>query len=236
LGFLEPARKPNLTPFSPRLCKVRQAFCRRYCGYSAFVTAGDETIESTLLHPFWVIEGDRLDERPRRDHLAGVPAGTTTPGRWVDAGDLQVRDRLLLRDGRIAAVKDISSRPVEQLVYNMRVGTLECYAVGQNGVLVHNGNGLGGAEGGSVLPTNPDVIAEELSYDQYLLHGDPANWTYQGSQIVPATGQGFEAGTQKVYEVFLDESGQQIEWHYWIGADGSIIGGKVVFPGSTALP
>jgi hypothetical protein len=36
-----------------------------------------------------------------------------------------------------------------------------------------------------------------------------------------------------VYEVYLDENGNQIEWHYWINPDGTIDGGKLVFPGTT---
>ena len=39
--------------------------------------------------------------------------------------------------------------------------------------------------------------------------------------------------SKKVYEVFLDENGKQIEWHYWINPDGTLDGGKIVFPGTT---
>jgi hypothetical protein len=39
---------------------------------------------------------------------------------------------------------------------------------------------------------------------------------------------------KKVYEVYLDENGKQIEWHYWIDPDGILDGGKIVFPGTTS--
>jgi hypothetical protein len=84
-------------------------------------------------------------------------------------------------------------------------------------------------------PTPPDVIVEELGPGHIQDHGDPDIWTYLGKKEVPATGRGFEAGTKKVYEVFLDENGQQVEWHYWVNPDGTVAGGKFVFPGATRL-
>jgi RHS repeat-associated protein len=84
-------------------------------------------------------------------------------------------------------------------------------------------------------PTPPDIIAEELNFDQIQTHGDPGNWTYLGQKCVPATGRGFPPGTQKIYEVFLDEFGKQVEWHYWIMPDGTIYGGKFVPNGTTSL-
>jgi len=75
-------------------------------------------------------------------HLAPEPEGATTPGRWVDAGDLRVGDELMLLDGRIAPVREIELHPFDGVVYNFEVHELHCYAVGEDGVLVHNGNGV----------------------------------------------------------------------------------------------
>jgi hypothetical protein len=124
-----------------RPCKVRQTFRRDYYENSVFVTVAGETIESTRLHPYWVVRGEELDKRPRRNHLAKVAEGATTVGRWVDAGDLRMGDQLLLRDGRILPVEAVRQQPYEGAVFNFLVGGLNCYAVGYNGVLVHNGNG-----------------------------------------------------------------------------------------------
>jgi hypothetical protein len=212
---------------------VRQTFRRDYYENSVFVTVAGETIESTRLHPYWVVRGEELDKRPRRNHLAKVTEGATTAGRWVDAGDLRIGDQLLLRDGRILPVEAVRQQPHEGAVFNFLVGGLNCYAVGYNGVLVHNGNGDADNGGPGDGMTDPDTIAEEMGPGHFRDHGDPADWTPVGKVSVPATGAGFEPGTQKVYEGYLDENGQQIEWHYWIKPDGTVEGGKVVFPGTT---
>jgi RHS repeat-associated protein len=127
-----------------RPCVVLQTFQDRYQGRSTFVTiAGEtaETIEATLLHPFWVVRGQDLEDRPRRLHIEEPPTNAATPGRWVDAGDLQVGDELLLRDGRIVPVEAVRTEPYDADVYNFEVDELHCYAVGWHGVLVHNSCG-----------------------------------------------------------------------------------------------
>src|SRR5205814_488633 len=107
-------------------------------------TVADEEIEATFLHPFWVVRGEDLAERPVREHLPRVPEGAKTAGRWVDAGDIRVGDELLARDGRILPVQAIRHQPYKDKVYNFHVGQFECYAVGQSSVLVHNTNGSAG--------------------------------------------------------------------------------------------
>jgi hypothetical protein len=81
--------------------------------------------------------------------------------------------------------------------------------------------------------TDPDIIAEECGLAQIEAHGDPSTWKYLGKKKVPATEPGRLRGSKKVYEVFLDEDGKQIEWHYWLNPDGTRDGGKIVFPGTT---
>lgn len=123
-----------------RPCRVLKTFRRLYRGRSAFVTAAGETVECTFLHPYWVVRGEGLAARPRRPHLPPVPAGATALGRWVDAGDVQVGDELLLRDGRVVAVEGVRHGPYHAEVYNVEVEDLHCYAVGPHGVLMHNIN------------------------------------------------------------------------------------------------
>jgi hypothetical protein len=83
-------------------------------------------------------------------------------------------------------------------------------------------------------PTDPDVIAEEMGPGHFDTHGDPNSWKYLGKKTEPATEIGREAGSKKVYEVYLDENGKQIEWHYWRNPDGTVDGGKLKFPGTTS--
>ena len=120
---------------------ILKTFVTEHDGLSAKITLGDETIEATFLHPFWVVSGEDLGERPIRKHLARVPDGVTTAGRWVDAGDIRLGDELLLRDGRILPVNAVEHQPIRDKVYNLHVQDLQCYAVGQSSVLVHNSNG-----------------------------------------------------------------------------------------------
>ena len=86
------------------------------------------------------MRGDDLVKRPIRGHLPRVPEGATTPGRWVDVGDIRVGDEVLLRDGRILPVQAIRHQPYCDKVYNFHVEEFECYAVGRSSVLVHNTN------------------------------------------------------------------------------------------------
>ena len=120
-----------------RLCRVLQTFVHDHEGTSAFITVEDETIESTSGHPFWVVRGDALANRRCPEHIV-APEGATTPGRWVEAGDVRVGDELLLRDGRIVPVQAIRHEAFRGKVYNFSVAELESYAVGRNNVLVHN--------------------------------------------------------------------------------------------------
>ncbi len=227
-----------------RPCRVLRTFSRLYEGNSVFVTVAEEVIEATFRHPFWVVRGESLDDRPQMDHLEPLPEGATTSGRWVDAGDLRIGDELLLRDGRIIGVQALRTCPYHADIYNFEVEELHCYTVGWSGVLVHNNTGAEGANaGGGVAPNNPsprrgptdpDVIAEEMGPGHFDTHGDPNSWKYLGKKTEPATEIGREAGSKKVYEVYLDENGKQIEWHYWRNPDSTVDGGKLKFPGTTS--
>jgi len=53
------------------------------------------------------------------------------------------------------------------------------------------------------------------------------------SKIEEATGVGFRKGDMKVYEVFTDVNGKQIEYHYHILRDGQIAKTKLIFHGTT---
>src|SRR5690606_7266348 len=105
-----------------------------------------EKLISTAHHPFWVIEGDDLDDRPRPDHItaaeeSSLPSRSKLPGRWVDAADLQVGDVLFRKADGPAAISRVNSFQERQPVYNFAVDDLHCYAVGQGELFVHNNCG-----------------------------------------------------------------------------------------------
>ncbi len=97
-----------------------------------------EVIESTGHHPWWVVRGEDLRERPQPEHVPFNPDGYNGAGRWVDAIDLRVGDVLLLRSGNEAAIIQLIVRQARLPVYNFQVEELHCYAVGHAQVLVHN--------------------------------------------------------------------------------------------------
>jgi len=109
---------------------------------------GGEQIVSTAGHPFWVIRGDELNNRPRPEHIREaeqelLDGHSQLPGRWVDATDLQPGDVLFLRDGRQLPVESVELFEELQPTYNFAVGDLHTYAVGTAGILVHNNCGDG---------------------------------------------------------------------------------------------
>lgn len=120
-------------------CPIIETYRTEYIGDLIAIAVAGEVIESTYHHPFWVIEGVGLEERPRPDHVerATVHDATVT-GRWVDAGDLKVCDVLLLMPDRRVHVNHIETRRVRMDVYNFEVNALHNYAVGEGRVLVHN--------------------------------------------------------------------------------------------------
>ena len=103
------------------------------------LTVAGEKIQATFGHPFWVIEGEELDSRPRREHIVKASVGdTSVPGRWVDSHDLRPGDVLLLKDQKPARITAIATRPSPGIVYNFAVDDLHCYADRASQVLVHN--------------------------------------------------------------------------------------------------
>jgi intein/homing endonuclease len=85
------------------------------------VSVDGSVITATGGHPFWV-DGE---------------------GRWVDADDLAVGDRLLVSDGSTVAIDGIADRVAVQQVHNLTVDGIHTYYVIANdsAVVVHNQGG-----------------------------------------------------------------------------------------------
>lgn len=81
------------------------------------VQVGDEEIKATPTHPFWVI---------------GLG--------WVNAGDLQVGDKILLSSGQTEAIDEITEELLKEPinVYNFEVEDWHTYFVSEKNILVHN--------------------------------------------------------------------------------------------------
>lgn len=71
---------------------------------------------------------------------------------------------------------------------------------------------------------------DQVDFVDVLQHGDPTNWKLLGEK----EGSGIRAhasdappGTVKIYEIYRDEFGDEIELHYFRHADGRVSGAKV---------
>ena len=132
----------DLTAGDWRLCRVAETYVFDHVGDLVEIFVAGDRIESTYHHPYWVVEGRNLQDRPSPDHVTAAEVqGGVVPGRWVDAGDLQVGDIMLSLDGRRLPIEEILFRHVREQVYNLAVDDLYTYAVGPNRVLVHNNCG-----------------------------------------------------------------------------------------------
>jgi hypothetical protein len=120
------------------LAKVlkRQSF--QWEGDMVTIHMGQNMIQATGNHPFFVLRGDRLNSRPLPQDIPKEGQITTGRGRWVEARDLQVSDVLMDKGGESLIITDLSSRYAQTEVYNLDIDGYHNYAVHQKGILVHN--------------------------------------------------------------------------------------------------
>jgi RHS repeat-associated protein len=109
-------------------------------GTMATVQVKGETLRATGGHPFWVVRGEGLAERPSPVRIAAYEPGGRQEGRWVLARDLRAGDEVLLWGGEVVALEEVRLDEVEEQVYNCHVAELQNYAVGACGALIHNTN------------------------------------------------------------------------------------------------
>jgi hypothetical protein len=130
----------------------------RYRG--AFVTLYTEggTVGSTAYHPFWVIDGHQLASRQRPKELrVDEDEGESLQGRWVNSHDLMAGDILISADGRRTRLLRIEQHfEDDYLVCNLSVENSHNFAVGFDGLLVHNTSGCG-VFGSPIQPSQPHI-------------------------------------------------------------------------------
>jgi hypothetical protein len=126
------------------LCWSRRAVADAYVihheGTMATLSIQGETLRATGGHPFWVLRGEGLTDRPKPVKIAPYEEGGRLPGRWVLARDLRAGDEVVLRVGDTASIEEIRLDEVIETVYNFHVADLQNYAIGECGILVHNTN------------------------------------------------------------------------------------------------
>ncbi len=113
-----------------------------------------EKIETTWNHPFWIVANKTELERgpptvnqnigvslfggiePRKESLNNTYAN----GKWKQAKDIKIGDFSKLANGKSLLITNIQTEHRHENVYNFTVDTNSTYYVGNDGVLVHNGN------------------------------------------------------------------------------------------------
>ena len=99
------------------------------------IRVNGEEIVCTGGHPFYVLnaEGDRKVVR-----YEGV--NSDKKGRWIEAKELKISDKLLLSDGTYGIINSVAVETLEspETTYNFEVEDFHTYFVSDSNVLVHN--------------------------------------------------------------------------------------------------
>lgn len=119
-------------------------------------------VRTTIHHPFWVLNGYDLDERQApRELEENEDEGLSLPGRWVNSHELRCGDVLIGQDGQQHTVLRIEQEFVTAfLVHNLTISDDHTFAVGADGLLVHNTAECfrgGSASNGNLTPRPQDV-------------------------------------------------------------------------------
>jgi len=103
------------------------------------------TMRTTVYHPFWVERGRDLGERSVPRELSPVEdQGFSLEGRWGNSHELCVGDVLIGQDGSRRALLRIEQEFKSAFpVNNLTIDEDHTFAVGPDGVLVHNTDGCG---------------------------------------------------------------------------------------------
>ncbi|MCK5570902.1 MAG: von Willebrand factor type A domain-containing protein, partial [Spirochaetes bacterium] len=123
-------------------------------------------IKSTGNHPFWVVKGLELKERPQAADVPFQEQRLTGRGRWVEARHLKPGDVLWVLDNKELKIHSLTFGYTQTTVYNLEVADSHTYTVGQDGLLVHNKKN---AKPEMAAPAVKEEIAVEPLTEQVLI-------------------------------------------------------------------
>jgi hypothetical protein len=120
--------------------KVQEVHRNLYSGNLYTVRTGESHFRATVGHPVFVVRGADLELRPWPRQLSlTAESHSFAFGRWVNTEDLLVGDVLIGVDGAEHAVSEITAiNVIDEPVYNLTVEGHHSFAVGEQGLLVHN--------------------------------------------------------------------------------------------------
>jgi hypothetical protein len=107
-------------------------------GEMVTLKVGEDTIEATTTHPFWVISGEDLASRRAQRIREGDNPSSIDSGQWVAAGELRSGDVLLSRERQLLTIVSAETKEIRVRIHNLMVDCLNNYAVGKAGLLVNN--------------------------------------------------------------------------------------------------
>lgn len=184
-----------------------------YYGPLVTVTTDGGPIRATVYHPFWVVQGFDLEERDTPRELAeDEDQGLALAGRWVNSHELRAGDVIIGRDGRELRVRRVEQEYVEAFpVSNLTIEEHHTFAVGNDGVLVHNTSICG-----DWVKVNESMSARARAYQTQIAGGTDRAFLVNGVKfdgviddvLIEAKGPG--------YSKFV-RSGQFRSWYR--GAD-----------------
>jgi hypothetical protein len=121
-------------------CTVQSVQRTLYSGPLYTLRVGQSTVRATTGHPVFVVRGQELDSRPWPQQLSlTLEAKSLESGRWVNTNDLLVGDVMIGIDGEQHVISEITiEHVIDEPVYNLTVRGNHTFAVGENGLLVHN--------------------------------------------------------------------------------------------------
>jgi RHS repeat-associated protein len=117
--------------------QVAAIHVHEHSGRMVVLRTEDETIRVTPNHPICVREGKDAAQRPRPLDIGRDDLQCSSNGRWVEAGDLIVNDRIV-GGSRDSVALNLETVDESRLVFNLEVPGAHTYTVGRAHLLVHN--------------------------------------------------------------------------------------------------
>jgi hypothetical protein len=189
-----------------RLAEVECRHDADYVGPLVTLDVGVGEVTATAYHPFWVLQGDDLTNRPAPRHVdPQEDQGGSLPGRWVNSHDLREGDLVFLRARGPVTVRQVRQRPARTPVCNLTVRDLHTFAVGEMQVLVHNTSGSARAFG--------ELIKDAAA--------NPSKWQVVKKEVVASTNMRNKGGTSVQELLRNTETGEEIVRHTLLKPNGT---------------
>jgi subtilisin family serine protease/flagellar hook assembly protein FlgD len=155
------------------------------------INVGDEVIETTNSHPFWVKDKG-----------------------WVLAEELTIGDLLTDSKGQQLSILDIQILKEAQQVYNFSVAEYHTYYITEKEILVHNTScfpvgiyrklidPVFSKVIGTVTGSNSKILGEQLTKAGFSKPDEYGNINFQAHHIVPVTGKSGDSNVTELHNIF----------------------------------